>query len=118
MFGAPSGALFDPADAVSRGGAIEEGWLLAPLDLRLATDKPYGAEVRPGTVAGLLVAPEAEAPLVFAKSVVAVAGRGIEGDRYGAGRGTFSVWAPETRAPLLRSSRGRRERVTGGRSSG
>ena len=41
-------------------------------------------------VAGLLVAPEAEAPLVFAESVVAVAGRGIEGDRYGAGRGTFS----------------------------
>jgi hypothetical protein len=90
MFGAPSGALFDPADAVSRGGAIEEGWLLAPLDLRLATDEPYGAEVRPGTVAGLLVAPEAEAPLVSAESVVAVAGRGIEGDRYGAGRGTFS----------------------------
>src|SRR5207237_1080799 len=60
MFGAPSGALFGPADAVSRGGAIEEGWLLAPLDLRLATVQPYRAEVRPGTVAGLLVTPEAE----------------------------------------------------------
>jgi hypothetical protein len=45
MFGAPSGALYDPADAVA-GGVIEEGWLLAPLDLQPATDRPYGDAVR------------------------------------------------------------------------
>jgi hypothetical protein len=90
MFGAPSGPLFDPAGSLTGGGTIEEGWLLAPLDLRLATDQPYGADARPGRVAGLLVAPEAEAPLAPVESAVAVAGRGLEGDRYGAGRGTFS----------------------------
>jgi MOSC domain-containing protein YiiM len=41
-------------------------------------------------VAGLFVASDAEAPLVAVDSVVAVAGRGLEGDRYGGGRGTFS----------------------------
>ena len=88
MFGAPSGALFDPAGAISDGGTIEAGWLVAPLDLRRGDDQV--AAERPGSVAGLLVAPKAEAPLVAVDSVVAIAGRGLDGDRYAAGRGTFS----------------------------
>ena len=90
MFGAPSGALFDPAGALSGAGVIEEGWLLAPIDAKLPVDEPYGDEVSSGSVLGLLVAPEAEAPLVAVESVTAIAGRGLEGDRYEAGRGTFS----------------------------
>jgi hypothetical protein len=90
MFGAPSGPLFDPGDALARGATIEEGWLLAPLDLQLTMDQPYGADPRPGLVAGLLVAPAAEAALDRVESVVAAAGRGLQGDRYGASRGTFS----------------------------
>jgi MOSC domain-containing protein YiiM len=89
MFGAPSGALFDPGEAVSGGGTIEQGWLVAPLDLQRGVDQP-GDAVRTGSVVGLLVAPEAEAPLVAVESVAALAGRGLEGDRYAAGRGTFS----------------------------
>jgi hypothetical protein len=88
MFGAPSGALFDPAGAMSDGGTIEAGWLVAPLDLRRG-DEQIAAD-GPGSVAGLLVAPEAEAPLVAVESVVALAGQGLDGDRYAAGRGTFS----------------------------
>ena len=88
MFGAPSGALLDPAGAISDGGTIEAGWLVAPLYLRRRDDQ-IGAD-RPGSVAGLLVAPDAEAPLVALESVVAIAGRGLDGDRYAAGRGTFS----------------------------
>ena len=88
MFGAPSGPLFDPAGAMSEGGTIEAGWLVAPLDLRLADEQPDAD--RSGSVAGLLIAPEAEAPLVAVDSVIAIAGRGLEGDRYAAGRGTFS----------------------------
>jgi hypothetical protein len=91
MFGSPSGALFDPAGALAGGGTIEEGWLIARLDLRLPIGHPYGSETRAGVVAGLLVAPDAEAPLARLESVEAVAGRGLEGDRYGAGRGTFST---------------------------
>src|SRR6266550_3508196 len=56
MFGAPSGALFDPAGAMSDGGTIEAGWLVAPLDLRRGDDQI--AADGPGSVAGLLVAPE------------------------------------------------------------
>jgi MOSC domain-containing protein YiiM len=89
MFGAPSGPLHDPADALSQGGAIEEGWLLARLDLRLKSEQPYGTGSTVGSVVGLLVAPDAEKPLVRIDSVSAVAGRGLVGDRYFDGRGTF-----------------------------
>src|SRR5262245_34283182 len=89
MFGSPSGALFDPGDAISGGGTIEAGWLVAPLDLGRGIGEQHEA-ARVGSVAGILVAAEAEAPLVAVESVVAIAGRGLEGDRYAAGRGTFS----------------------------
>lgn len=90
MFGSPSGALHDPFGALARGGAIEEGWIVARLDLRLPTVDPYGSDRTSGSVVGLLVASEAERPLVRVDSVRAVAGRGLEGDRYFEGRGTFS----------------------------
>lgn len=90
MFGSPAGPLHDPAGALTGGGTIEEGWLVARLDLSLPTDEPYGAFSTAGTVVGLLVAPDAEQPLVRVDSVDAVAGRGLEGDRYFDGRGTFS----------------------------
>ena len=40
MFGSPSGPLHDPAGAVAAGGRIEEGWLLARLDVRLPIEDP------------------------------------------------------------------------------
>jgi hypothetical protein len=91
MFGSPSGPLFDPAGALAGGGTIEEGWLIARLNLRLPIEQPYGSETRVGLVAGLLIAADAEAPLARAQSVEAIAGRGLEGDRYADGRGTFSA---------------------------
>jgi len=90
MFGAPSGAIFDPAGAFSKGGTVRTGWLLAPLDLELPIDKPYGMPAGVGSVAGLLLAAEAEAPLIPVGVALAVAGHGLEGDRYAAGQGTFS----------------------------
>ena len=90
MFGSPSGPLHDPARAFSQGGTIEEGWLLARLDVRLPIAQPYGAGSTVGSVVGLLVAPDAEKPLVRIESASAVAGRGLVGDRYFDGRGTFS----------------------------
>jgi MOSC domain-containing protein YiiM len=41
-------------------------------------------------VAAILVAPDAESPLTRVDAVEAVAGRGLDGDRYHDGRGTFS----------------------------
>jgi len=89
MFGSPSGPVHDPSGSLARGGEIEEGWLPAPLDVRLPLDHPYGRSEGAGSVAAVLVAPDAEQPLVRVESAVAVAGRGLEGDRYHDGRGTF-----------------------------
>jgi hypothetical protein len=90
MFGSPSGPLHDPSGAVASGGTIEEGWLLARLDVRLPIEEPYGATRGVGVVRGILTAPHAEQPLSRVETVDAVAGRGLEGDRYHEGRGTFS----------------------------
>lgn len=91
MYGSPSGPVHDPSRPPVEGGTIEEGWLLARLDLSLpATEHPYGSEQRTGSVAAILVAAEAEGPLGRVDSARAIAGSGLEGDRYGAGRGTFS----------------------------
>lgn len=90
MFGSPSGAILDPAGALAAGGRITEGWLVARLDLRVPIEQPWGANAGAGEVAGLLVAPSAETPLSRLESVEAIPGRGLAGDRYEAGRGTFS----------------------------
>jgi len=80
MYGSPSGPV-EPVD-----GEIEEGWVVAELDLHLPA---YETPSATGTVVGLLVAPEAESPLEAVDQARALPGRGLEGDRYAAGRGTF-----------------------------
>ena len=90
MFGSPSGPLHDPHEALARGGEIAEGWLLARLDIHLPIDEPYGSTRASGSVAGILVAADAEAPMVRVDEASAVKGRGLEGDRYYDGNGTFS----------------------------
>ena len=90
MFGSPSGPLHDPGAALAAGGTIEEGWLIARLDVRLPLEEPYGSDRRVGSVAAILIAPDAESPLARVEEVDAIAGRGLAGDRYCDGRGTFS----------------------------
>jgi hypothetical protein len=90
MFGSPSGPLHDPGEALAAGGTIEEGWLIARLDVRLPIEEPYGSDRRVGSVAAILLAPNAESPLARVEQVDAIAGRGLAGDRYCDGRGTFS----------------------------
>jgi len=90
MFGSPSGVWLDPSNAYREGTRIEAGWMLAPLDLHLPTERPYSAAPAVGRVAAILVTPQAEAPLSRVDEAEALAGRGLAGDRYAAGRGTFS----------------------------
>jgi hypothetical protein len=91
MFGVPSGPLLDPACVLARGGSLVEGAVIAPFQLGLDAAMPYGQPSESGgVVAGLLVAPAAEAPLERVPLAEAVAGRGLEHDRYFDGRGTFS----------------------------
>jgi hypothetical protein len=68
MFGSPSGPLHDPHGALAGDGTIDEGWLVAPLDVHLPIEPPAARLPLTGTVAG----------------------HGLEGDRYREGRGTFS----------------------------
>ena len=91
MFGSPSGPMHDPGEAFAKGGAIEEGWVLARLDLGLPIDEPYGQAHGVGAVVGILTAPKAEAPLVRVERAEAVAGHGLHGDRYHDAAGTFSA---------------------------
>ena len=90
MFGSPSGVWLDPSNAYHEGKRIEAGWMLTPLDLHLPTKRPYGTAPSLGTVAAILITAHAEAPLARVDEAEALAGRGLAGDRYAAGRGTFS----------------------------
>jgi MOSC domain-containing protein YiiM len=91
MFGSPSGVWLDPGGAYRDNVPIESGLMLTPLDLHLSTNAPYGKVEGAGTVAAILIASQAEAPLRKVDSIAALPGRGLEGDRYAAGRGTFSA---------------------------
>ena len=91
MFGSPSGVWLDPGGAYRDDVRIVSGWMLTPLDRRLATQAPYGTEASVGVVAGILIAPAAEAKLVRVDAAEALAGRGLAGDRYANGEGTFSA---------------------------
>jgi len=85
MYGSPPGPWLDPAQAYG-SAPIDAGWHVAPLDLHYVAPTEAGT----GTVAALLVAPDAEAPLTRVDEVEARAGHGLAGDRYFDGRGTFS----------------------------
>lgn len=90
MFGSPSGVWLDPANAYGASARIEAGWMLAPLDLHLPSEQPYGATAAVGRVAAILLAPDAQTPLSRTGEAEALVGRGLAGDRYAAGHGTFS----------------------------
>jgi MOSC domain-containing protein YiiM len=90
MFGIPSGVIFDPlgppTDAPGRIGA---GYVLAALE-------PVRPDLTPAPVAGgrleaIFIAARAGAPMRALEEVRALAGRGLEGDRYAVRQGTFSV---------------------------
>ena len=97
MFGVPSGAIWDPADTVE---GILDGYVLAPLDIAVWPPST-GAEPGVGFVEALVIAPAAEATTVLVDEVIAIAGRGIEGDRYAAGAGTFGSGRPGSALTLV-----------------
>ena len=92
-FGTPPGVVLSPQDPSLLGQAtadleISSAYVVASLDPVLA---PVPTEpALQGTVELLAVAPAAEAPVQLVTQARALAGRGLEGDRYAAGLGTFS----------------------------
>jgi hypothetical protein len=89
-FGAPPGIAWRPLDGPETFADVDLGYLVAPADVALWAPRGGAAQRTRGTVEAILVAPEAEAACVRVTSAGAHAGRGLDGDRYLDGRGTFS----------------------------
>ena len=92
-FGTPPGVVLSPQVPALVGRAtadlrIRSAYAVASLDPVLHR-QPVATDLR-GTVEGLAVAPAAEAPMRVLRVAQARAGRGLDGDRYAAGSGTFS----------------------------
>ena len=97
MFGVPSGAIWDPAGTTNE---MIDGWVLAPLDL--AAWPPHAtAEAGVGLVEALVLAPAAAAPVTPVEKAVAIAGQGLQGDRYANGTGTFASGRPGSALTLI-----------------
>ncbi len=86
-FGVPPGVVWDPLGGPQ--AEVAEAWVIAALDPRGAP--ALGAAGTAGTVEAIAVAPAAEAPVRFVERARAVAGRGLDGDRYFDAAGTFSA---------------------------
>jgi hypothetical protein len=97
MFGVPPGAIWDPGDTTEE---IIGGFILAPLDLA-AWPRRAAADVPAGRVEALVLAPSAERPVTLVDEAVAVAGRGLRGDRYADGAGTFASGRPGSALTLI-----------------
>ena len=63
----------------------------------------------PARIAAIYTAPAAGAPVDRVSEARALAGRGLEGDRYAAGEGSFSRWPGRGRAVTLISAEALRE---------
>jgi hypothetical protein len=89
-FGAPPGLAWHPLDGPETFDAVEAGHLVAPADVALWRPAEQPAPRELGAVEAIVVAPDAEAPMAAVGAATARAGHGLEGDRYFAGRGTFT----------------------------
>jgi MOSC domain-containing protein YiiM len=90
MFGVPSGMILDPLGLPDHARArVHAGYVLAPLEPPRSDPTPV--PTTSGLVEAIFVAPEAGAAMLELDEVRAIAGHGLDGDRYAAGQGTFSV---------------------------
>jgi MOSC domain-containing protein YiiM len=93
MFGTPAGVVLSPQDAGLLGRAahdlpVSQGFVLAPFDPVLR-DTVTGVQLQ-GTVEAIALAEVATGPVRLVNQAVALAGHGLEGDRYAAKAGTFT----------------------------
>lgn len=84
MFGTPSGPL---TDLLGDGELVTSGFVVASHDL----DLERRADRVRGTVEVIVVAPLTAGPAHRVERCRAIAGRGLDGDRYATGDGTFAA---------------------------
>lgn len=89
-FGVPPGIAWRPLGGEETIADVERGFVVAPADVALWTPLPREGVRTEGRVEAIAVAAAAEAPMTLVDAVAAHAGRGLDGDRYVDGRGTFS----------------------------
>lgn len=87
-FGVPSGTAWDPA-GLGPDAVVEVGWVIAALDPVAGPRRSTGDVDVAGRVEAIAVAARKEGPVTLVAAAEAVAGRGLRGDRYAAGAGTF-----------------------------
>jgi hypothetical protein len=90
-FGVPPGIVHDPLSEPDGKGdaAMDAAFVLAQQDPQRGTETASGTE-SVGTVELIALAAEAEGPMREVPSAEAIEGRGLRGDRYERGAGTFS----------------------------
>ena len=95
MFGTPAGVVLSPQDRDLLGRAardlpVSQGFVLASLDPAPALIDAVGTVRMQGTVQAIALAEVATGPLRLVDQALALAGRGLDGDRYAAKAGTFT----------------------------
>jgi hypothetical protein len=103
MFGStPSAVAWDPSGVAKQPGwAIEEGYVVAALDVALAQPDPPAAPTGAGVVESIWLAPSAGRPAVESASAEALPGEGLAGDRHAVGKGTFASGLPGSALTLI-----------------
>ena len=102
MYGVPSGVVWDPGGAGEvRLDWIEEGFLVAAADIALALPPRPEAPAVKGMVEAICVAGSAGDGVHTLPAVTAIAGRGLEGDRYLVGDGTFPSGPPGSALTMI-----------------
>ena len=94
MFGTPSGVVLSPQDArllgrPATGLPILEGFVVSSLDPS-SPGTPPALPTGRGMTAAIAIATEATGPMRSLERARALAGRGLDGDRYAAKAGTFT----------------------------
>jgi len=91
FFGVPPGIVYDPMAEPDgkQEAAVEAAFVLAEHDLQRGIEPSSGTE-SVGTVELIALAAEAEGPMRAVSAAEAIEGRGLLGDRYERGAGTFS----------------------------
>ena len=91
FFGVPPGIVYDPMAEPDgkKDAVVDAAFVLAEHDPQRGTEPSSGTK-SVGTVELIALAAEAEGPMRAVSAAEAVAGRGLRGDRYERGAGTFS----------------------------